>query len=60
MKGFPKKHKVKLFQVVVSSSRTEWIVTDDLSRDSAHDAREVRGVRWKLEEFHWEAKQLRE
>ncbi len=58
MKGFPEKHKVKLFRVVVSSSRTEWIVTDDLSRDSAHDAREVRGVRWKIEEFHREAKQL--
>jgi hypothetical protein len=58
IKGFPKDYKVKLFRVVVHPRRTEWIVTNDLSRDSAHDAREVRGVRWKIEEFHREAKQL--
>ncbi len=59
IKGFPKDYKVKLFRVVVHSRRTEWIVTNDLlSRDSAHEAREVRGVRWKIEEFHREAKQL--
>jgi hypothetical protein len=59
VKGFPKDYKVKLFGVVVTSSRTEWIVTNDLSRDSAHETQEVRGVRWKIEEFHREAKQLR-
>ncbi len=58
IKGFPKDHKVKLFRVVVSSNRTEWLVTNDLSRDSTQDAQEVRGVRWKIEEFHREAKQL--
>src|SRR5215218_11100415 len=58
IKGFPKNCKVKLFRVVVHSRRTEWIVTYDLSRDSAHEARVVRGVRWKIEEFHREAKQL--
>jgi hypothetical protein len=58
IKGFPKNYKVKLFRVVVTSRRTEWIVTNDLSRDSLHEAREVRGVRWKIEEFHREAKQL--
>ena len=59
IKGFPKDYKVKLFRVVVSSNRTEWIVTNDLSRDSAQDTQEVRGgVRWKIEEFHREARQL--
>jgi hypothetical protein len=58
IKGFPKDHKVKLFRVAVSSNRTEWIVTNDLSRDSTQDTQEVRGVRWKIEEFHREAKQL--
>jgi hypothetical protein len=58
IKGFPKNYKVKLFRVVVHSRRTEWIVTNDLSQDSAHEAREVRSVRWKIEEFHREAKQL--
>ncbi len=58
IKGFPKEHKVKLFRVVVHSRRTEWIVTNDLSRDSVHEAQKARGVRWKIEEFHREAKQL--
>ena len=51
IKGFPKSCKVKLFRVVVHSRRTEWIVTNDLSRDSAHGAREVRGVRGRSRSF---------
>jgi hypothetical protein len=31
VKKFPKNYKVKLFRVVVSMNRTEWIVTNDLS-----------------------------
>ena len=59
IKGFPKEHKVKLFRVVVHSRRTEWIVTNDLlSRDSVHEAQKARLLRWKIEEFHREAKQL--
>lgn len=58
IKGFPKDYKAKLFRVAVCSNRPEWVVTNDLSQDSAQDAREVRGVRWKIEEFHREAKQL--
>ncbi len=59
IKGFPKEHKVKLFRVVVHSRRTEWIVTNDLlPRDSVHEAQKARGVRWKIEEFHRETKQL--
>ena len=58
IREFPKDYKVKLFRVAVSSNRTEWIVTNDLSRDSAYETQEVRGVRWKIEEFHREAKQL--
>lgn len=58
IKGFPKDHKVKLFRVAVHSHRTEWVVTNDLSQDSARDTQKARGVRWKIEEFHREAKQL--
>ncbi len=59
VKGFPKAYKVKLFRVVVSSRRTEWIVTNDLlSRDSTQETQKVRAVRRKIEEFHREAKQL--
>ncbi len=58
IKGFPKDYKVKLFRVAVRSNRTEWVVTNNLSQDSTQDTREVRGMRWKIEEFHREAKQL--
>jgi SRSO17 transposase len=58
VKGFPKEHKVRLLRVVVHSRRTEWIVTNDPARDSVYDARKARGLRWKIEEFHREAKQL--
>ncbi len=58
IKGFPKDYKVRLFRVVVHSRRTEWIVTNDLSRDSVQEAQKARALRWKIEEFHREAKQL--
>ena len=58
VKGFPGDYQVKLFRVVVSSHRTEWIVTNDLSQDSTQGAQEASAVRWKVEEFHRESKQL--
>jgi hypothetical protein len=58
IKGFPKEHKVRLFRVAVHSRRTEWIVTNDVARDSTKEAQEARLLRWKIEEFHREAKQL--
>ena len=59
IKGFPRDHKVKLFRVVVHSRRTERIVTNDLlPRDSVQEAQKARLLRWKIEEFHREAKQL--
>jgi len=58
IKGFPKMHKVKLFRVVVSTHRTDWVVTNDLSQDSSSGTQQVCGWRWKIEQFHREAKQL--
>ncbi len=58
VKGFPKEHKVRLFRVVVHSRRTEWIVTNDPTRDSVQEAQKARILRWKIEEYHREAKQL--
>lgn len=60
IKGFPGAFKVKLFRVAMSSHRTEkieWIVTNDLSCPLTQDAQKVSAVRWKVEEFHREAKQ---
>jgi hypothetical protein len=64
IKEFPGAFKVKLFRVAMASHRTEadvqveWIVTNDLSCDRTSDAQQVSAKRWKVEEFHREAKQL--
>jgi hypothetical protein len=57
VKGFPKNHKLRLFRVEVSSHRTDWVVTNDLSQDSTAAARQACGFRWKIEQTHREAKQ---
>jgi hypothetical protein len=55
---FPKKYKVKLFQSTISTNRTEHIATNAMDQDSADDVRDECAIRWKIEEFHREAKQL--
>jgi hypothetical protein len=58
VKNFPPRQRVKLFRVTVSTRRTDWIVTNDLSQDSTDAAQDACGVRWKIEQFHRELKQL--
>jgi len=58
VRGFPKDYKVKLFRVVVSSHRTDWVVTNDLTCDSTQSAQQACAFRWKIEEYHREIKQL--
>jgi hypothetical protein len=58
LKKFPKGHTLKLFRLVVSSHRTEYVVTNDLSQDSADATRDESAIRWKIEQFHREAKQV--
>ena len=58
IKGFPAQKKVKLFRVTVSPHRTEYVVTNDLSQDSTQATRDECRVRWKIEQFHRELKQL--
>lgn len=58
VRGFPKDKKVKLFRVTVSTNRTEFVVTNDLSQASTDAVQDVCGIRWKIEEFHRELKQL--
>ena len=52
IKGFPKHHKVKLFRVVVSTHRTDYVVTNDLTQNSTEATQEVCGFRWKIEQLH--------
>jgi hypothetical protein len=58
IKGFPKLHKVTLLRVVVSTNRTDWIVTNDLAQNSPDETQEACRIRWKIEQFHRELKQL--
>ena len=58
LKSFPKEHKVKLFRVEVSENHTDWVITNDLSQYSADDVQKVCAIRWKIEQFHRELKQV--
>jgi hypothetical protein len=58
LKGFPGSHKVKLFRVVLSTQRTDYIVTNEMEQDNVEVVQDVCGFRWKVEQFHRETKQL--
>jgi hypothetical protein len=58
IKGFPAQKKVKLFRVAVSTNRTDYIPTNDLSQSSTNVVEEVCKIRWEIEEFHREIKQI--
>jgi len=47
IRGFPKDHKVKLFRVTVSTNRTEFVATNDLSQALTDAVQDVCGIRWK-------------
>jgi hypothetical protein len=58
IKDFPKGHRVKLFRLVLSTQRTDFVVTNDIAQDDSQATQEVCGLRWKIEQFHRETKQL--
>jgi hypothetical protein len=58
IKGFPKEHKVKLFRVVLTPQRTDYVVTNDMAQTDTPAVQKVCGLRWKVEQFHRETKQL--
>ena len=58
LKKFPKGQQVKLFRIAVSTHRTEHVVTNDHSQDSSDATRIESAIRWKIEQFHREAKQV--
>lgn len=57
VKGFPGSMKVKLFCVQVSTNRTDYVVTNDMTQGSTDGVRKASAIRWKIEEFHRELKQ---
>lgn len=58
LKGLPAKRLVNLFRIVISSDKTEYIITNDENLIDSSDARKESAIRWKIEEFHKELKQL--
>lgn len=58
IKGFPAEHKVKVFRVVLSTQRTDYVVTNEMAQDNVKVVQDVCGFRWKVEQFHRETKQL--
>ena len=49
---------MKLFCVIVSTDRTDYVATNDLSQNSTDVAQKACKIRWKIENFHREIKQL--
>lgn len=63
LQGNPEKLKecsleLKLFRLTVHSNRTDYVVTNDLKQISTpEDATKACAFRWKIEQYHREAKQ---
>lgn len=55
---FPGHLRLKLFRVEVSSSLTEYIVTNDIALSSTQDVQQENVIRWFIEQFHREEKQV--
>ena len=58
IKKFPKGHQVKLFRMVSSKGRTEYIVTNDLSQSDTDVTTREYKVCWQIELLHREIKQV--
>ncbi len=58
VKDFPKGHRLQLFRLVLSTERTDYVVTNDSTQNSTDDTQQVCAIRWKIEQLHREAKQL--
>jgi hypothetical protein len=54
----PKNSKLKLFRVLVSTHRTDYLLTNEVAQDDTQAAEQKSNVRWLIEQFHREAKQL--
>jgi Transposase DDE domain len=58
IKNFPAGHIVRIFCLEVSTSRTDYIVTNSLDTHSIDDIDKICSIRWRIEQFHREVKQL--
>jgi hypothetical protein len=58
LKNMPCHIPLKLFSVAISSDRTDFIVTNDVNQSCADDTKTICAIRWYIEQFHREIKQL--
>ena len=58
IRKFAQDNKVKLFPVVISPGKTEYILTNDRTQDDANLVQKECKVRWQIEQFRREIKQL--
>lgn len=58
IKDFPKGHRVKLFRLVLSPKRTDYVATNDMAQVSTQATQDGCALRWKIEQFHPETKQV--
>jgi hypothetical protein len=58
LKGMPQNFSMKMFRVTVSTHRIDYVVTNDPSQTCTDDTQHVCGIRWMVEQFHREVKQL--
>ena len=58
IKDFPKGHQVRLFRIVLSPQRTDVVATNDPAQSDTQATQDVCGLRWKVEQFHRESKQV--
>jgi len=58
VKKFAQDTRLKMFRVAVSTNRTDYIVTNDVTQSDTDAAQKVSTQRWKIEQFHREAKQI--
>ncbi len=54
----PKGHQVKLFRLVLSTKRTDYVISNDMTQDDTTVTKQNCGIRWKIEQFHRESKQV--
>jgi hypothetical protein len=56
--NFPSGHRVQVFRLEVSTNRTDYIVTNSKAKYNIEDIRSICSIRWKIEQFHREIKQI--
>lgn len=55
---FPKGHTVKLFRLVLSQQRTDYLITNEVTQHSTQAAQEAFRPRWSIEQLHREVQQV--